>query len=283
MPARSIWKWVRRVLLALIVLAIVAVLIVWAGSERVLRKSYTEFSAATPSVHGDAEAGKHWAAILGCTDCHDPTLHGMIIDDESFWLGTLVAPNLTVKRRLYDDAAFARVIRHGVKQDGHGVDLMPSNVFYHADDQIVADVIAFLRAAPDSERALPEKSYGPIARWNFFTGAWQAVPDQFDHTAARIGDQPHASGLDRGRYIATLACGECHGLDQRGDPDAGVPNLAVAKAYSLEEFTSLMRKGIAKGNRPIRKMMSATAQRRFAAFSDDEIATLKAFLDARAP
>jgi len=281
MQSRAVWRWLKRLASGLIAAVVVAGILIWIGSERVLNKSYADIAAVAPAVQGNAESGKHWAAILGCTDCHDSTLHGMIIDEQSFWLGTLIAPNLTVKRVLYDDAAFARVIRHGVKQDGRGVDLMPSNVFYHADDQIVADIIAFLRAAPDSERALPAKSYGPIARWNFFTGAWQAVPDQFDHTAARIGDQPHEGGLDRGRYIATLACGECHGIDQKGDPDGGVPNLAVAKAYSLEEFTTLMRTGVAKGNRTIRMMMAGTAKRRFAAFTDEEIAALKAFLDAR--
>jgi len=277
------WKWLKRIVLAIVALSVIAGAVIWIGSERVFNKSYADITAAAPSVQGNAESGNHWAAILGCTDCHDSTLHGMIIDDQSFWLGTLIAPNLTVKRKTYDDAAFVRLIRHGVKQDGHGVDLMPSDVFYHADDQTIADIIAFIRAAPDSERALPAKSYGPIARWNFLTGVWQAVPDRFDHTAARIGDQPHADGLDRGRYIATLACGECHGLDQKGDPEGGVPNLVVAKAYSLEEFTNLMRNGVAKGNRTIRKMMSGTAKRRFAAFTDEEIAMLKAFLDARQP
>ena len=275
-------RWLKRSLQAILALAVMAAAVIWIGSERVLNKSYADITATAPTVQGKAESGKHWAAILGCTDCHDSTLHGMIIDDQSFWLGTLIASNLTVKRNLYDDAAFVRAIRHGVKQDGHGVDLMPSNVFYHADDQTVADIIAFVRAAPDSERALPEKAYGPLARWNFFRGIWRLMPDQFDHAAARIGDTPHVEGLDHGRYLATLACGECHGLDQNGDPNGGVPNLTVAKAYSLEEFATLMRTGVAKGNRTIRTMMAGAAKRRFAAFTDDEIAALKAFLDARA-
>ena len=276
-------KWLTRGLLTILVLAMIAAGVIWIGSERVINKSYAEITATAPTVKGNAESGKHWAAILGCTDCHDSTLHGMIVDDESFWLGTLIAPNLTVKRNLYDDADFARLIRHGVKQDGHGVDLMPSNVFYHADDQTVADIIAFVRAAPDSERVLPKNTYGPIARWNFAIGNWPLTPDRFDHAAVRIGDTPHVDGLAHGRYLATLACGECHGLDQKGDPDGGVPNLAVAKAYSPEEFATLMRTGVAKGNRTIRGMMASTAKRRFAAFTDDEIASLKAFLDSRAP
>src|SRR5262249_28044724 len=151
-------RWLGRLALSLIAAAVIAGIVIWIGSERVINKSYADITAVAPTAQGNAESGKHWAAILGCTDCHDSTLHGMIIDDQSFWLGTLIAPNLTVKRKVFDDAAFARVIRHGVKQDGRGVMLMPSNVFYHADDQTVADIIAFVRAAPDSERALPQKS-----------------------------------------------------------------------------------------------------------------------------
>ena len=99
---------------------------------------------------------------------------------------------------------------------------------------------------------------------------------------SRIGDE-RLQDTSSGRYIAVLACGECHGLDQKGSPDGGTPNLAVAKAYSLEEFTHLMRTGEAKGGRKIRSLMAGTARRRFSVFSDAEISALKSYLDARAP
>ena len=276
-------KWIRRTLLALAVIVFVAVATMWIGSERVLRRSYADVGVVAPALAGDPESGKHWATILGCTECHDPTLHGNVLYEYPFLFEALVAPNLTVKRKEYDDAALARMIRYGIRRDGSGAQMMPSNAFYHADEQTIADVIAFVRSVPDTERALPASSNGAVTRWNLLTGEWKLVPDEFDRKAARLGDSPHSSGPERGRYIATIACGECHGLDQRGAPDGGVPNLAVAKAYTLEEFTTLMRTGVAKNNRKIRAMMTNVAKRRFSAFTDDEVAALKTYLDARQP
>jgi len=276
-------KWLRRLFATMAIVAIAFVAIVWIGSERVLRRSYVDVAVAAPTLVGSAESGKHWAAILGCTDCHDATLHGNVIDDESFLLGTLVAPNLTVKRKGYTDAGLARMIRFGIRSDGTGVQLMPSSAFYHVDDQTIADIIAFVRSAPDAERTLPLATNGPLTRWNLLTGEWKLAPDAIDRKAARLGDAPHTDALDRGHYLATVACGECHGLEQKGDPAGGVPNLAVAKVYTAEEFTNLMRTGNAKGGRQISQMMSSVAKRRFAAFTDDEITSLKNYLDSRAP
>ena len=276
-------KWLIRVGVAMVASAIAFAAIVWIGSELVLRKSYAGIPAVAPAVPGDVESGKHWAAILGCTSCHELALQGSIMEDEDFWMGSLVAPNVTIQRKLYDDAGLTRLIREGVKHDGRGVDTMPSKAFHHANDQTIADVIAFVRSVPDSGEAQPKISYGPLARWNFLTGEWKLGPDEIDRKAARIGDESLVQGAPSGRYIAVLACGECHGLDQKGDPGGGIPNLAVAKAYSVEEFTNLMRNGEAKGGRKIRPMMAQTARRRFSVFSEAEIAALKSFLDAREP
>jgi len=276
-------KWLKRVALAIMVLTVAFCGFVWIGSELVLRKSYAGIPAVAPAARGDVESGKHWAAILGCTSCHEAALQGGVMEDEGFWIGSLVAPNVTIQRKLYDDAGLARLIREGVKHDGRGVDTMPSKAFHQANDQIVADVIAFVRSVPDGGEAKPKITYGPLARWNFLTGEWKLAPEEIDRKVARMGDESLVQGVPTGRYIAVLACGECHGLDQKGDPGGGIPNLAVAKAYSLEEFTNLMHKGEAKGGRKIRPMMAETARRRFSVFSAAEIAALKSFLDVREP
>jgi cytochrome c553 len=276
-------RWLKRILLAVLVLAVMAVATVWIGSERVLHKSYAGVVVAAPALRGDVESGRHWAAILGCSGCHDKTLHGNVLYPDSFLFGALVAPNLTIKRRLYDDAALARMIRFGIRRDGSGVELMPSDAFYHLDEQTVADLIAFVRSVPDDAQMLPESSNGLVTRWNLLTGIWKLEPEQVPRGSARLGDSPHPDGVKRGRYIATVACGECHGLDQKGDPAGGVPNLAVAKAYNLDEFKALMHSGQAKGGRKLQGMMAGAVKWRFVAFNDEEIVALKEFLDAREP
>ena len=276
-------KWLRRAALGFVLLVSIAAAVVYAGSERILGKSYVTIPAFKADATGDAERGKHWAAILGCSGCHDPTLHGNVIFPDSFLVGGLVAPNLTMKRKQYDDAQLAQTIRFGIRRDGTGIWLMPSQAFYHLDDQDVADVIAFVRSVPDDDKVQPESTIGPVARWNLVTGVWQLVPELVPVGAARLGDSPHVDDLARGRYIATVACGECHGLDQKGNPEDGIPNLAIAKAYDLDEFKALMHDGTGKGGRKLKGMMAGAAKWRFSAFTDDEIAVLKAYLDARAP
>ncbi|MGH8212733.1 MAG: c-type cytochrome [Rhodanobacteraceae bacterium] len=112
------------------------------------------------------------------------------------------------------------------------------------------------------------------------SGRYDFVTNSIDRNAPRLGDRPRATQLQQGRYIATVACAECHGVNQEGKPDEGVPNLVVAKAYSLPEFSELMRHGWAKGHRDL-GFMSHIARARFSAFDDREIAALKAWLDAR--
>ena len=278
-----VMKWGSRILVAAVAAILVAWAVVWFGSERVLHKSYADVIVAAPALRGDAESGRHWAAILGCSACHDRTLHGNVLYPDSFLFGALVAPNLTIKRKEYDDAALARMIRFGIRRDGSGVELMSSRAFYHLDEQTVADVIAFVRSVPDDAQALPTSSAGPVTRWNLLTGVWKLEPEQVPRGSARLGDSPHADGVERGRYIATVACGECHGLDQKGDVDGGVPNLAVAKVYNLDEFKALMHSGQAKGGRKLQGMMAGVVKWRFVAFDDEEIVALKEFLDAREP
>ena len=275
-------RWLKRILACVVAAAVIAAATVWFGSERVLRKSYADIIVSSPALSGNADSGKHWAAILGCSGCHDPTLHGNVIYPDSFLFGALVAPNLTIKRRQYDDAALARMIRFGIRRDGTGVELMPSQAFYHLDEQTVADLIAFVRSVPDDDQVQPVSSNGMVTRWNLVTGEWKVVPEMVPRDTPRLGDSAHEDGVARGRYIATIACGECHGLDQKGDPEGGVPNLAVAKAYDLAEFTALLHDGTGKGGRKLDGMMASAVKWRFKAFTDDEIAALKSYLDARA-
>lgn len=265
----------------LLLLIVAGVVLIGLASEWKLRRSYASISAPAPTLQGDAQRGRHWATILGCNDCHGRGLDGNVLD-HSWALGRLVAPNLTLARGHYGDAALARAIRYGVKYDDNGIWVMPANAFYHLDEQTVADLIAFVRAVPDSPNPLPPTTNGPLLRYGmlFRSDEFSYVVEHVDRKASRLGDLEHAAGAARGRYIATVACGECHGLEQQGNPEHGVPDLAVVKAYSMEEFSRLMKTGIAKGGRDV-GFMSRTARNRFVALDDNEVAALKAYLDVR--
>jgi cytochrome c553 len=277
-------KLLRRLLVAvagLLTLALLAGAAAWIVSEIRLDKRYTDVPlTAPPRLVADVANGRHWATILGCTNCHDKDLGGAVLDDESWIVGRLSAPNLTQKRKLYSDAELVRMIRYGIKHDGHGAWLMPSDGFYHLDNQTIADVVAYVRSVPDVKRGVPPVTNGPLARWWLLSGRYAFVTDSIDRHAPRLGDAPRTMPLQQGRYIATVACAECHGVDQEGKPDEGVPNLVVAKTYTLPEFSELMHHGWARGHRDV-GFMSHIARARFSAFNDQEIAALKAWLDAR--
>ena len=276
-------KLLRRSLIALaglLVLAVLAVAVGWIVAEVHMDRRYTDVPlTAPPRLAGNVTTGKHWATILGCADCHDQDLGGAVLED-SWALGRLAAPNLTWKRKLYSDPELVRMIRYGIKRDGHGAWVMPSNAFYHLDDQTVADVIAYVSSVPEVDRDLPPTFAGPLARLGVLTGKFDLVTNSIDRRAPRLGSSPRTTRLQQGRYIATVACGECHGTNQEGYPDDGVPNLVVAKAYTLPEFTELMHHGWARDHRDV-GLMSRIARARFSAFDDQEIGALKAWLDAR--
>src|SRR5262249_12505839 len=176
MPEVVMIRWMKRIVVALLVLAALATAAVWTVSERVLHRSYADVSIAAPPLAGNVESGRHWATILGCTDCHGTTLHGNVVIPDSFLFGALVAPNLTVQRKVYDDAALARMIRYGIKRDGTGVQMMPSQAFYHLDDATVADLIAFVRSVPDDANALRASGNGPATRLFLLAGVFKLAP-----------------------------------------------------------------------------------------------------------
>ena len=88
-----------------------------------------------------------------------------------------------------------------------------------------------------------------------------------------LPDDPEAYG----KYIAMTTCPECHGPDLRGWPDDNVPSLAIVAAYSLEDFTTLLRTGEPIGGREL-DLMAEAAIKGFSHFTDSEIAALYAYL-----
>ena len=116
------------------------------------------------------------------------------------------------------------------------------------------------------------------------------VERQHDAPAPGMPAAPALPGasIERGAAIAergvpeerVAACSECHGSDLTGDPLAGSPDLSMAAAYELADFSKLMRTGKGAGGRDL-GLMSEVAKGRFAHFTEDEIAAIHAYLVAR--
>ena len=94
---------------------------------------------------------------------------------------------------------------------------------------------------------------------------------------------PPTEPLALGKHLAHTSCSECHGWDLNGWEGDPAPSLVVAKAYTPEQFTRLMRTGeIASGGKSKSGLMCEVAATSFSSsLTDEEIAALKQYLDSR--
>ena len=276
-------KWLKRMAMGIAVLIVLVVSGVYAGSEVIFRRHYTDVALAAPPVVSADQAslaeGDRKAHILGCYGCHGRALEGRLFFSEK-GVANLVAPNLTRVAATSSDAELERAIRHGVRRDGTGLFAMPSSAFYHLSERDLASLIALVRHQPRVEGYTGTTSLGPLGRVGLVTGRFKAVPAAMDHTAARVPADTSGDPTALGRYLAQVACSECHGPTLTGGLDGRAPTLAIATAYDDEQFRHLMRTGEPLMNRPL-YLMSDAARGRFVHFTDEEVTSLHAYLRAR--
>lgn len=274
--------WLRRTFTGIAVLAGLAAAGaagIWIASESALNRRYPT-SAATVAIPADAASvaeGRRLATVYGCMDgCHGKDGRGTLFFDEPL-IARLVAPNLTVAVRQYSDAALIHLIRQGVRPDGRSVFVMPSESFVHLTDADVARIVAFLRTLPEREGPRSQLSLGPIGRLGVATGKFRTAAELIRETAHA---PPARDALgERGRYLASSICSECHGADLGGHetPDFVAPALAVVSAYSPEEFRRLMRSGEPIGGRTL-GLMRVRARQGLSRLTDEEIDALYEYL-----
>jgi mono/diheme cytochrome c family protein len=278
-------KWPRRfayLLVALLGVALLGYGGIYTASERVLHHHYATPAVSVPPIPQDAASlaeGERIAILRGCTGCHDH-LYGDVFDSEPL-IGTLVAPNLTQVLQKYSDADLVRLLRYGVRPSGESVFVMPSTMFYYLSDADLGKLIAYLRSVAPVNHALPPDSVGLLGRYFVATHNpdFQLIAETTLTFPARPDFGPPAVTAKYGEYLARSVCTECHAPDLKGYP-GDTPDLVIAKGYSREQFTRLMRTGIAVGDRDLR-LMSDVARSRFSHFSDAEVEALYLYLQAR--
>jgi len=282
MNAKLILKWLGIAIGVIVGLAILGVAVNYMLIGRDLTRTFdvAVTEVALPSDPAALEEGERLARIVGCFGCHTDDLTGQVFF-EFFDGTTYVAPDIVAVAQQYSVAELDRVIRHGIRPDGTSVLLpMPSEMFYNLSDRDFASIIGFVRTRSPGIEPLPESYLGPAARvmltmFSQETGTILAA-EAIDHDALRIEKSPE-DPQNLGRYIAMTACTECHGNDLLGSPDGEFPPLTIVAAYTLEDFTTLMRTGVPIGGREL-DLMAVVAVGRFSYFTDAEIAALHAFL-----
>jgi mono/diheme cytochrome c family protein len=276
----------RRFLMGMggiVVITLVALLMLLALSEGELRdfEAPMAFTQPIPSDSASIERGRHIARTRGCFGCHGQQLEGQVFTAEWPWVRRAVAPNLAAVARQASPTELEAAIRHGIGRDGRALWSMPSYNFVHLQDRDVADLIAFLRAAPVREKALPRPSLGLRARWAMVRGAEENMVDWVADVPPLLLGEDADPALIRGEYLAMTTCNECHGMDLRGawvEGDISPPDLALVGAYSWEEFNTLMNRGEARDGRTDLGLMTMVAPDRFAYFTERERLELYGFL-----
>jgi cytochrome c553 len=266
-------------------IALAGVAAIFGISEWKLRRTHdvplTPLNAGRGSVN--YAEGERLSRIVGCwAGCHGKTGQGGSIDMDGYY--SVSAPSLTSVIPDYSDAELARLIRFGVKRDGSSALGMISYTFYPLSDEDLVNIIAHLRRQPPHPTATRHKSITWAARLELALGKWQVAADQVDATRPRWGELPRATAFERGRYLASITCSECHGIDFRGNEfkdntyDGG-PSLAVIAMYGRDEFRHLMRTGEPIGGRDLGEM-SWVARNGFVHFNNQEIDDIRIFLRA---
>ena len=270
---KNLFKWLVRVIGVLTLAVVGAAAYIFVVSERAREQAYdvpvTSFTA--PRDPAAVENGRRQAIIHGCTSCHGPQLSGLtMLDDPK--LARIRSPNITMIVPQYSDAELARLLRQGVKRDGHGLWVMPASP--HLSDEDLGAIIVYLRTVPQQPGDAGEVTMGPLARLGVATGK---MGSSVNLESIRPTVVDRSNPIAFGRYLVKSACTDCHGSKLEGSEFVKSPSLMVVAGYEEADFTRLMRTGIGVGDRELGKM-TVMGRVRFSSLTDEEIGAIRAYL-----
>ena len=273
-------KILGRLAIALIALVVLAVGYIYAASEWMLRRKYDEapqpLAALASPTEADLAEGERLSMIVGCwAGCHGKKGEGGTEEAPGIFEAT--APTMSDVLPQYSDAELVRLIRLGIKRDGRTAIGMISGTFYPLGDADLARIIAHLRRQPASTPVPRVRGVEFVGRLALALGEWHTSAGEVDRSMPRWGELPRNTAFERGRYLVSITCTECHGLDLQGKEYLKSPALDIVKAYQPDQFAHLMRTGEPTGGREL-GMMAATARAAFSHFTDEEIGDLYAYL-----
>lgn len=218
--------------------------------------------------------------MLGCWEgCHGKTGQGLLLQMPGNQ--RIFAPALSQVLPEYSDGQLLRLLRYGVREDGTTAMMMPADTFYPMSDAHIGAIADFLRRQPAVGAPARGRQLSWQTRVALLKGEFPLSAMEVDPGAPRWGGLPQNTRFERGRYIASTVCAECHGPDFNGDAWDGGPPLAIVAAYDFPQFEHLLRTGEPPGGRDLADMREV-ARNAFVHFNDQEIAELYVFLKERA-
>jgi cytochrome c553 len=257
-------------------LAVLTPLYIYLASEAIIQRRYP---LASTTAHAEATPkkilrGAHLIAIAGCADCHGASLEGRLMRGNT-WL-PVYASNLMRSAPAMSDGELERAIRYAIKPDATSLWAMPSGSYTYMSEDDVASIISTLRSLTPNGSVLPPPQFDLAARDALLAGRLRPALLATVDSPASLDLGPRYDG---GRYLARIACGECHGTDLKGSDTA--PDLATISRYDRAAFFALLRKGYGAKHRVL-PAMYRLADVRFHVLADYEVMALYDYLDARA-
>jgi mono/diheme cytochrome c family protein len=247
--------------------------------QQVLNRSYP-FSPIELEIPVDPAAiadGERLGRLHGCLVCHGADASGNSYGNPE--VGQLIMPNLTASVRKYNDAQLVGMIKSGVHASGRSLIGMPSQSFVMVVDEELGKILSYIKSLPLAEG--PESGglvLGPLFYPMVSSPDFMPTAELVEQVRAGRHRIPEASTPESevGHYLAQTVCSHCHGIELSGTPREGTPHLAIASAYSLEDFARLLRTGIALGERESR--MIGTATEMLQVLTESEIASIYSYL-----
>jgi mono/diheme cytochrome c family protein len=256
--------WVRRALLAVIVLLAALAVAVFAGLQwgENKRARRIDVSVQPVPLGTDAavqERGRYLFTSRGYADCHDTNGTGRTFIDDGKGMKA-AGPNLTrgsgSVTLAFQTVDWVRAIRHGVKPDGRPLFIMPSEDYNRLTDADVGAIVSYVQSLPPAA-GNGSSSTAPLpVRALYGFGAIKDAAAKIDHTLPP--QQPVAEGVsvEHGRYVANMCLG-CHGARLEGGKIPGGPpdwpaaarlapgegNVIAARYADADAFLKMLKSG----------------------------------------
>ena len=274
-------KWLGYGLAGLAGLLVIALIVVYVASARILGRTYDVplDSITYPADPELAADGRRLALLWGCGDCHGEDGTGRTMFEQTF-VGSVTAPNLTRLLPSYSDAELDRLVRRGIRRNGTSVLVMPAEYHYHIPEPQLAAIVAYFRGLPELDGPEMGVKLGPFGRALLVAGEFRLAADHVDASSPRMPYPVPGDLYALGEYWATIGCSLCHGEDLRGAESGFAPSLeVVATSYTAAQFELFLRAGIAIDGKK-RGFMSEIARGSLRHMSPDDVAGLYVYLTA---
>lgn len=238
--------------------------------------------------------GRYLYATRGCAECHGANGSGREVLNEGGM--HVVAPNITAGAhsvtRLYGNADWVRVIRHGVKPDGTPALVMPSENYVTLSEIELSDLISYIYQLPAAEGQTPVMVLPAIVKTLYAFGLVQDAAEKIDHSSKPPPYVPPGITLAHGARVAN-SCVGCHGPGMSGGRIPGAPpswpraaNLtpgpgSVLTRYpDVPSFTAMLRSGKRADGSPVSRVMPLAS---LAQFNDTDVAAMHLYLRSLPP